>query len=81
MYERRLQILLDEGRYRRVAGEARSRGVSVAAVIREAIDQAYPAGSAKRSRAAERVLSAPDMPVPDPRGLLAELEDLRGRTS
>lgn len=64
-----------------MAGEARSRGVSVAAVIREAIDHAYPSGSANRSRAAERILSAPDMPVPNPRGLRGELEELRGRIS
>ena len=37
--ERRVQILLDEPRYRRVAGEAQRRHVSVAAVVRDAIDQ------------------------------------------
>ena len=40
--ERRLQILLDEARYRRVAAEADASGRSVAAVIREAIDQRFP---------------------------------------
>lgn len=36
----RLQILLDEERYRRVAAEAERKRLSVAAVIRDAIDQA-----------------------------------------
>jgi hypothetical protein len=82
MLERRLQILLDEGRYQRVAAEARHRGVSVASVIREAIDRALPASLPQRHAAAERILSAPDMPVPaDPSELRAELEELRSRRS
>lgn len=80
MLERRLQILLDEARYQRVAAEARHRGVSVASVIREAIDRALPATAPQREAAADRILSAPDMPVPpDPSGLKAELEELRGQ--
>ncbi len=80
MLERRLQILLDEARYQRVAAEAKHRGVSVASVIREAIDRALPATSAQRQAAAERILSAPDMPVPaDPSDLRGELEELRSR--
>jgi len=79
MLGRRLQILLDEARYQRVAAEARHRGVSVASVIREAIDRALPATAAEREAAAEQILSAPDMPVPsDPSELRAELEELRG---
>jgi hypothetical protein len=80
MLDRRLQILLDEARYRRVAAEAEQRGVSVAAVIRDAIDRALPASAQKRAAAARRILEAPDMPVPrDPSRLRAELEELRGR--
>jgi hypothetical protein len=80
MLDRRLQILLDDARYRRVATEAEQRGVSVAAVIREAIDRALPASAPKRTAAARRILEAPDMPVPDdPSALRAELEELRGR--
>jgi hypothetical protein len=80
MLERRLQILLDDARYQRVAAEASHRGVSVAAVIREAIDRALPATAPQRRAAAERILSAPDMPVPaDPSELRAELEEHRGR--
>ena len=78
--DRRLQILLDEARYQRVAAEARHRGVSVARVIREAIDRALPATAPQRAAAAERILAAPDMPVPgDPAELRAGLDELRAR--
>jgi len=50
MYERRLHLLLDEARYQRVAAEARRRGVSVASVIREAIDRGLSAPGAGRSQ-------------------------------
>lgn len=40
--ERRLQLLLDQDRYDRVAHEADRSGRSVAAVIREAIDIRFP---------------------------------------
>lgn len=39
---RRLQILLDEGRYARLEERASRRGASVATLVREAIDIAYP---------------------------------------
>ena len=79
MFDRRFQILLDEERYQRLEAAARARKVSVAAAIRDAIDRAFPQTSPKRARAAERILSAPDMPVPKPADLRRELEELRGR--
>lgn len=67
--ERRVHLLLDEPRYRKVAGEARRRRVSVATVIRDAIDQ-LPAGTDIRRRAVAEFLGAAPMPVPaDPREL------------
>lgn len=78
MLERRLQILLDEERYRRVAAVARRRGVSVARVIREAIDALIPGSDAKRAAAARRILDAPPMPVPDVEEFRKELDALRG---
>ena len=42
--ERRVHLLLDEPRYRKVAGEARRRRVSVATVIRDAIDAGMARG-------------------------------------
>jgi hypothetical protein len=78
MLERRLQILLDEQRYRRISSVARRRGVSIASVIREAIDSLLP-GDVDRAEAARRILEAAPMPVPDPKELKEELEALRGR--
>ena len=77
--DRRLQVLLDEERYRRVASLARARGTSVAAVIREAIDRGLPSPDRRRAAAGRRVLDAEPMPVPDVADLVAELEELRSR--
>ena len=74
MLNRRLQILIDEPRYRRLRAEARERKTSVAAVIRDAIDQAMPATPSRRSRAARAILSAEPMDVPDVEELRAERE-------
>jgi hypothetical protein len=78
MLERRLQILLDDARYRRVAAAARERGTSVAAVVRDAIDVALPADLAKRRAALKAILEAEPMPVPQTvEELKAELDELR----
>ena len=82
MLERRLQILLDDERYRRVERVARDRGTSVAAVIREAIDRGVPETPSVRSSAVRRILAAPDMEVPaDPGDLRRELDEARARRS
>lgn len=54
--DRRLQILLDQARYERVAAEADRSGRSVAAVIREAIDVCFPIGDEDRVRVAGDLL-------------------------
>ncbi len=77
--ERRLQILLDEERHDRLIAVAQERGVSVATVVREAIDRGLPATRGRRRAAGRRLLDAPGMPVPDPAELRVELEALRGR--
>ena len=78
MLDRRLQILLDERRYRRVAAAAQERGTSVAAVIRDAIDLALPADLARKRSAAKAILEAEPMPVPETvEELKAELDELR----
>ncbi len=79
MFNRRLQILLDEKRHDRLTAVARSRGVSVATVVREAIDRGLPAPDDRRRAAGRRLLDAPDIPVPDVDDLVAELNALRGR--
>lgn len=79
MYERRLQILIDEPRYRRLTTAARQRRQSVSAAIRDAIDVAYPADLAKKRAAVRRLLAAEPMPVPDTvEELKAELDEIRG---
>jgi hypothetical protein len=79
MLERRLQILIDDERHRRITAVAKERGVSVATVVREAIDRGIADPAGRRSSAADRILEAEDMPVPEPGELLAELDELRGR--
>ncbi|MBA3421568.1 MAG: antitoxin [Thermoleophilaceae bacterium] len=77
--EHRLQILLDDERHRRITAAARERGVSVATVVREAIDRGIADPAGRRRSAGHRVLDAPDMPVPEPRELKDELDALRAR--
>jgi len=78
MYDRRLQILLDEGRYQRVSAAARARGTSVATVIREAIDRGLPPDDDDRDAALAHILSAAPATVPDaPEDLVAELHEIR----
>lgn len=76
---RRFQILLDEQQYRRVAAEAAARRVSVAQVIRDAIDRGIGGSPTDRAAALRRVLAAEPMPVPDdPAELRSELDEIRG---
>lgn len=77
MYDRRLQILLDERRYRRVAAAAQKRHASVASVIRDAIDLALPADLDRKREAAIALLAAEPVPAPEFSGLKAELDELR----
>lgn len=52
---RRMQILLDEERYARLERRAVETNRSIAALVREAIDMAYP----DPERASERFLAGP----------------------
>ena len=79
MFDKRLQVLLDEGRWRRLASYAAERNLSVGAVVREALDRAIPASRNERRGAARRILSAKPMAVPRPGELRRELDELRGR--
>jgi hypothetical protein len=77
--DRRVHLLLDEARFRRVSDEAERRGSSVAAVIRDAIDQ-LPARADRRRQAIDAILDARPMPVPDdPSDLRRELDAGRER--
>jgi hypothetical protein len=76
MLRRRLQILVDDRRYRRVAAAARERQTSMAAVVRDAIDQALPEDLEKKRHAWEELRRAEPMPVPDTiEELKAEMRD------
>ncbi len=77
--EHRLQILIDDERHSRITAAARERGVSVATVVREAIDRGIGASAGRREAAARRLLDAPDMDVPDVDQLRSELDALRAR--
>jgi hypothetical protein len=80
MLERRLQILLDDARYRRLAAAARERKTSVAAVVRDAIDQALPADLEKKRAAWEELKKAEPITLPETvEELKRELRDTRGR--
>ena len=81
MLSHRLQILLDEARFRRVAREAERRQTSVAEVIRSAIDDALPQQQDERRRAAvARILEADAMVLPsDPLDLRRETDAARRR--
>ncbi|HEX9774411.1 MAG TPA: antitoxin [Actinomycetota bacterium] len=79
MLSERLQILIDPGRRARLEAEARRRGVSVASLIREAIDRTFPATTQERLRAWERIAAAEAMPVPHEGELRAEIDAIRSR--
>lgn len=79
MFGHRLQILLDDDRHRRITAAARERGVSVATIVREAIDRGLASGEGRRQAAGTAVLAADPVDVPGIAELLAELDDLRAR--
>jgi len=61
--ERRLQLLLDQARYDRLADAAARSGRSVSALIREAIDYRFPDnGDAQRAESLRLLLDATEVP-------------------
>ncbi len=79
MLTRRLQVLIDDERHRRLEVEASRRGVAVAVLVREALDAAYPTTAEERRAAGDRVLAAQPMPVADVEEPRAELAAARAR--
>lgn len=77
--DRRVHLLLDEPRHAKLVIEAKRRNVSVAEVIRDAIDR-LPSDADLRRAAIHRILAAPpvDLPV-DPRDLRREIDHERER--
>lgn len=73
--DRRVHLLLDEPRHRKIAIEAKRRNVSVAEVIRDAIDR-MPTNDDIRRSAIDFILAAEPVPMPkDPADLRRELDE------
>ncbi len=79
MFDRRLQVLIDDARWDRLEREAARRGVAVAVLVREAIDQQIPQDAEERRSALQAILDAEPMSVPAPGLLREELDQVRGR--
>ena len=77
MKTERLQVLIDAAQRERLERTAAARGVSVASLVRTAIDVVYPSESELRALAAREILEVEQMEVPDPDALRSELDDLR----
>lgn len=73
---RRLQVLLDEARYARLEQQAARRGASIATLVREAIDAAFPDDGPDRSEAARRLLDAAPIQVSDWRLVKGEIDEM-----
>lgn len=58
---RRLQVLLPEQRFRDLEQLAQRRATTVAALVREALDVAYPPSEAERREAAQWLLDRPPL--------------------
>ncbi|MFT4211120.1 MAG: hypothetical protein QM626_04540 [Microbacterium sp.] len=79
MKSERLQVLIDVEQRARLERAAVARGVSLGALVRDAIDVVYPPQASRRAQLAAKILDAAPADVPAPDALRAELDDLRGR--
>ncbi len=80
MMVHRFQVLLNEERYEKLAGEARRRGLSIAAVMRDAIDH-LPVADERRRAAVAQILAADPMEVPwDAGDIRKELDSAHDRS-
>lgn len=70
-----MQVPLQSEQYRAIAALAEERRVSVASVVREALDHYLTSEPERRRRAADRILAADGMKVGDPDEVRAERRD------
>lgn len=61
----RTQLLLDDDLHRRLRETAAQRGMSMGALIREALDEKLSQVQSDRARAIDKLLAAEPMPVDD----------------
>jgi plasmid stability protein len=61
----RTQLLLDDDLHRRLRESAAQRGISMGALIREALDEKLSRTQDARAEAIDRLLAAEPMPVED----------------
>ncbi len=68
MLTRRLQVLVDDERYERLAHESKRTGAPVGELVRRAIDHEFPQANrrAQRERAGRELLAMPLPPGPEP---------------
>ena len=78
MKTERLQVLIETEQRERLGRIAAQRGVSVASLVRRAIDVAYPSSLEPKAAIVAGILAAGPMDVPDPHHLRAELELIHG---
>jgi plasmid stability protein len=62
---RRTQLLLDDDLHRRLRETAAQRGISMGALIREAIDEKLSSAQDARAQSIQKLLDAEPMPVDD----------------
>jgi hypothetical protein len=78
MKTERLQVLIEVQQRERLEREAAARGASVATLVREAIDIAFPASGSRRA-AADAILDAAPMAVPEADEFRIELDRAHDR--
>jgi hypothetical protein len=66
MLNRRVQVLVDDARYERLARESERSGAPVGELVRRAIDREYPAEDSHRAAAARRLLAIAPPAGPEP---------------
>lgn len=76
---RRLQILLEEKRFAQLESLARQRETTVAQLVREALDRAYPSSGLPAEIAADRFLARPPLDFGTWEEAKREIEEGLGR--
>ena len=73
----RIQLMLDESQFQSLERRARKEGRTIGALVRDAIDRTWVAPETARRSAADVILGAETMPVPDVQELRDELDEAR----